>query len=108
MADKDMNQQLLDAQSEIVELKAKTKTTLTGMQFLTLFLIGPLFAAFVAMGLIIVFKTVQSPATIAPHLDIILLCFSIFSLPCTAAASAIMTLLSDEIKSKIRRDSNEE
>ena len=101
MADKDMNQQLLDAQAEIVELKAKTKTTLTGMQFLTLFLLGPLFLAFISMGIIIVYKTTSNPSTVAPHLDIILLAFSIFSAPCVAAASSITALMSDEIKSKI-------
>ena len=47
-----VEEQLLAAQSKIVELEAKTKTTLTGSQFLTIVLIGPLFLAFVTLGAI--------------------------------------------------------
>jgi hypothetical protein len=39
----DLQSELLEAQRQIVELQARTKTTLTGAQFLTIVLIGPLF-----------------------------------------------------------------
>jgi hypothetical protein len=39
----DLRSELLEAQRQIVELQARTKTTLTGAQFLTIVLIGPLF-----------------------------------------------------------------
>jgi hypothetical protein len=93
---------LLDAQQEIVELQARTKTTLTGTQFLTIVLIGPLFLAFVTLGVLIVWKTTSKPAEIAPHLDIILVAFSIFALPVTSAAGVIVGLMGDELKARIR------
>jgi hypothetical protein len=61
-------EELLEAQRRIVELEARTKTTLTGTQFLTIVLVGPLFLAFVTLGVLIVWKTTSNPAEIAPHL----------------------------------------
>ena len=93
---------LLSAQQQIAELEARTKTTLTGSQFLTIVLIGPLFLAFVTLGVLIVWKTTSKPAEIAPHLDIILVAFSIFALPVTSAAGVIVGLMNDEIKGRIK------
>ena len=59
---------LLDARAEIVDIKASTNTTLTGSQLLTIVLVGPLFLAFVTLGVLIVWKTTSKPAEIAPHL----------------------------------------
>lgn len=64
----DLQHELLDARQRIVELEARTKTTLTGTQFLTIVLIGPLFLAFVTLGVLIVWKATSKPAEIAPHL----------------------------------------
>ena len=97
----DLEQELLNAKSKIAELEASNKTTLTGGQFLTMLMLGPLFLAFVALGVIIVYKVTSNPATVAPHLDVILLALSIFSLPVTSAAGVIVALMSDEIKAKI-------
>lgn len=55
------------------------------------------------LGVIIVWKVTSKPAEIAPHLDVILLALSIFSLPVTGAAASIVALMSDEIKSKISK-----
>ena len=99
--DKDLERELLSARLQIVELQAKTKTTLTGAQFLTIVLIGPLFLAFGTLGVLIVWKTTSKPAEVAPHLDIILVAFSIFALPVTSSAGVIVGLMSDEIKSRI-------
>jgi hypothetical protein len=93
---------LLESKAKIVELEAKTKTTLTGSQFLTICLVGPLFLAFVTLGVLIVWKTTSKPQEIAPHLDIILVAFAIFANPVTAAAGMIVSLMSDEIKAKIK------
>ena len=38
----DLEKELIEARQEIVELKARTKTTLTGSEFLTIVLVGPL------------------------------------------------------------------
>ena len=86
MSLKSTEEELLEAKAKIVELEARTKTTLTGSQFLTIVLVGPLFLAFVALGVIIVWKVTSRPAEIAPHLDIILVAFAIFANPVTAAA----------------------
>jgi hypothetical protein len=98
----ELRQNLLSAQQQIAELEARTKTTLTGSQFLTIVLIGPLFLAFVTLGVLIVWKTTSKPAEIAPHLDIILVAFSIFALPVTSAAGVIVGLMSDEIKGRTK------
>ena len=97
--------QLLEANTKIAELEAKTKTTLTGSQFLTIVLIGPLFLAFVTLGVLIVWKTTSKPAEIAPHLDIILVAFAIFANPVTAASAVIVSIMQDDMKSKYKEDS---
>ena len=38
----ELHQELAEARQEIVELKAATRTTLTGSEFLTIVLVGPL------------------------------------------------------------------
>jgi hypothetical protein len=96
MADKDLEQELLEAKATIVELEAKTKTTLTGSQFLTIVLVGPLFLAFVTLGVLIVWKTTSKPSEIAPHLDIILVAFAIFANPVTAAAGVIVGMMQED------------
>lgn len=99
-----IQEELDDARRKIIDLEARTKTTLTGSQFLTIVLIGPLFLAFVTLGVLIVWKTTSKPAEIAPHLDIILVAFSIFALPVTSAAGVIVGLMSDEIKGRVNKD----
>ena len=100
----DPQRELEEARQRIAELEIRTKTTLTGSQFLTIVLIGPLFLAFVTLGVLIVWKTTSKPAEIAPHLDIILVAFSIFALPVTSAAGVIVGLMSDEIKGRMKSD----
>jgi hypothetical protein len=100
MTEESLEKELLEARQKIVELEAKTKTTLTGSQFLTIVLVGPLFLAFVTLGVLIVWKTTSKPAEIAPHLDIILVAFAIFANPVTAAAGVIVGLMQDDMKQK--------
>jgi hypothetical protein len=97
-------EELLEAKARIVELEASTKTTLSGSQFLVICLVGPLFLAFVALGVLIVWKTTSRPAEIAPHLDIILVAFAIFANPVTAAAGVIVGLMADEVKGGKKKD----
>ena len=100
MSLKSTEEELLEAKAKIVELEARTKTTLTGSQFLTIVLVGPLFLAFVALGVIIVWKVTSRPAEIAPHLDIILVAFAIFANPVTAAAGVIVGMMQDDGRKK--------
>lgn len=101
MNEPNLEEELFDAKQKIIELEASTKTTLTGSQFLVIILVGPLFMAFVTLGVLIVYKVTSKPAEVAPHLDVILLALSIFSLPVTSAAAAIVGIMSDELKAKI-------
>jgi len=64
--------------------------TLTGTDFLTLVLIGPIIFAFIVLGVIIVWKTTTNPEAVAPHLDIILVAFAIFANPVTMAIGALV------------------
>ena len=105
--EKTASEELLEAKQKIIELEASTKTTLTGSQFLVIILVGPLFMAFVTLGVLIVYKVTSKPAEVAPHLDVILLALSIFSLPVTSAAAAIVGIKSDELKAKIGEKKNE-
>ena len=100
MSLKSTEEELVEAKAKIVELEARTKTTLTGSQFLTIVLVGPLFLAFVALGVIIVWKVTSRPAEIAPHLDIILVAFAIFANPVTAAAGVIVGMMQDDGRKK--------
>ena len=100
MSLKSTEEELLEAKAKIVELEARTKTTLTGSQFLTIVLVGPLFLAFVALGVIIVWKVTSKPAEVAPHLDIILVAFAIFANPVTAAAGVIVGMMQDDGRKK--------
>lgn len=99
--DDDLRGQLLEAHRRIIDLESRTKTTLTGTQLLVILLVGPLFLAFVTLGILIVWKTTSNPTVVAPHLDIILLAFAIFANPVSAATGVIVGLMADEIKSKI-------
>ena len=98
--DTKIQEQLIEARAKIAELEQKTKTTLSGSQFLVIVLIGPLFLALVSLGVLIVWKTTSNPTTVAPHLDIILVAFSIFANPVSAAAGVITGLLVDSEKGK--------
>jgi hypothetical protein len=104
MATEDLQGELQEARQRIAELEAKTKTTLTGNQFLVIVLVGPLFLAFVALGVLIVWKTTSKPAEVAPHLDIILVSLAIFANPVTAAAAQVMNALSEERKERAKNN----
>ena len=71
----DIREELRLAREEIAGLRIKATTTLSGTEFLTLLMVGPVIAAFVILGVIIVWKTTSNPDQVAPHLDIILVAF---------------------------------
>jgi len=92
----DVVEQLIQARVEIERLKGKTSTTLSGTEFLTLLFVLPIILAFVVLGVIIIWKTTSSPETVAPHLDIILVAFAMFSGPVTAfVATMAQRLVND-------------
>ena len=80
----DRQDELIEARVEIERLKAKTSTTLSGTEFLTLIFVLPIILSFVCLGIIIVWKATSNPAEVAPHLDIVLVAMGLFSGPVTA------------------------
>ena len=96
---KSVEEQLLEAKTEIIELKISSKTTITGAQFLAIVLVGPLFLSFCVLGVLIVWKTLSNPAQIAPHLELILISFAIFATPVTSAAGIVISQIQQK-KSK--------
>ena len=71
------------------------KYMLSGIEFLMLVLIGPIIFAFILLGTIIVSKVTTNPMEVAPHLDIILLAFAIFSNPVGLAVAALVQRLKE-------------
>ena len=100
----DLQEKLLESVREIERLKAKTSTTLNGTEFLTIIFIFPLIMAFVILGILIVYKTTTNPAEVGPHLDIVLVAFSIFSAPITAFVATLAQRLMADAKVKTEVD----
>ena len=96
--------ELMDARIEIERLRAKTTTTLTGTEFLTLLFVLPVILSFVCLGILIVYKTTSNPAEVAPHLDIVLVAMGLFSGPVTAFIATISQRLVAEGKQKGSED----
>ena len=95
-----LREELALAREEIATLRVKATTTLTGTEFLTLLMVGPVIAAFVILGIIIVWKTTSNPESVAPHLDIILVAFAIFANPVSGALGAVVGRFADDRKKK--------
>jgi len=96
----DMREELRLAREDIASLRIKATTTLSGTEFLTLLMLGPVVAAFVILGTTIIWKATSNPEQVAPHLDIILVAFAIFATPVGAGLAAITSRFSDEGKKK--------
>ena len=96
----DIREELALAREEIAELRIKATTTLSGNEFLTLLMVFPVIAAFVVLGVVIVWKTTSNPDQVAPHLDIILVAFAIFSNPVSGAIGAVVGKFAEEKRQK--------
>ena len=96
----EIRDELALAREEIANLRIKATTTLSGTEFLTLLMLGPVVAAFVILGTVIIWKATSNPDQVAPHLDIILVAFAIFATPVGAGLAAITSRFSDEGKRK--------
>ena len=60
MADDQLTQlqeRLIESTAEIERLKAKSTTTLSGAEFMTILMVFPVILSFVILGVIIVWKT---------------------------------------------------
>ena len=96
----DIREELALAREEIANLRIKATTTLSGTEFLTLLMVGPVIAAFVILGIIIVWKTTSNPDEVAPHLDTILVAFAIFANPVSGALGAVVGRFAEDKKKK--------
>jgi|TARA_R110002020_G_scaffold258165_1_gene471870 hypothetical protein len=94
----DLRSELTETRVELERVKLRATTTLSGAEFLTLIMLAPVVAAFVILGIIIVWKTTSNPAAVAPHLDIILVAYAIFATPTTAGLAAITARFAKEEK----------
>jgi small-conductance mechanosensitive channel len=98
--ERNLNEELVEARIQIERLKAKSSTTLTGTEFLTLLFVLPVILSFVTLGIVIIWKTTSNPAEVAPHLDIVLVAMGLFSGPVTAFIATIsQRLVADGKKS---------
>jgi hypothetical protein len=96
----EIREELRQAREDIASLRVKATTTLSGTEFLTLLMLGPVVAAFVILGTVIIWKATSNPDSVAPHLDIILVAFAIFATPVGAGLAAITSRFSDEGRKK--------
>jgi len=103
-----LREELAQARKEISSLRTKASTTLSGAEFLTLIFLFPLVASFCILGVTIIWKTTSNPAEVAPHLDIILVSFSIFSVPVSGALGAIVGRYADPNKGGKKKEDNED
>ena len=94
----ELREQLTSTRIELERVKLRATTTLSGVEFLTLILLAPVVAAFVILGILIIYKTTTNPGEVAPHLDLILVAFAIFATPTTAGLAAITAKFADEKK----------
>ena len=103
MADDQLTQlqeRLIESTAEIERLKAKSTTTLSGAEFMTILMVFPVILSFVILGFIIVWKTTSNPTEVAPHLDIVLVAMGLFSGPVTAFIATLAQRLMTESKAK--------
>ena len=96
----DLRDQLAETRIELEKVKLRATTTLSGAEFLTLIMLAPVVAAFVILGIIIVWKTTSNPASVAPHLDLILVAYAVLATPTTAGLAAVTSRFSDEKRGK--------
>ena len=96
----DLREQLAETRIELEKVKLRATTTLSGAEFLTLIMMAPMVAAFVILGIIIVWKTTSNPASVAPHLDLILVAYAVLATPTTAGLAAVTSRFSDEKRGK--------
>ena len=96
--ERSITEELIEARVEIERLKAKTSTTLSGTEFLTLLFMMPIILSFVLMGTVIIWRTTSNPAEVAPHLDLVLVAMGLFSGPVTAFIATLAQRLVNDGK----------
>ena len=101
---KALQERLIETATEMERLRAKSMTTLSGAEFMTILMVFPLILSFTILGIIIVWKTTSNPAEVAPHLDLVLVAMGLFSGPVTAFVATLAQRLMSEAKAKGAKD----
>ena len=100
--ERNIAEELVEARIQIERLRAKSSTTLTGTEFLTLLFMMPIIISFVLMGTVIIWRTTANPSEVAPHLDLVLVAMGLFSGPVTAfVATMAQRLVADGKKAPV-------
>jgi len=101
---RELQDRLIASAAEMERLKARSMTTLSGAEFMTILMVFPLILSFTILGIIIVWKTTSNPAEVAPHLDLVLVAMGLFSGPVTAFVATLAQRLMTESKQKGDKD----
>jgi len=101
---RELQDRLIASAAEMERLKARSMTTLSGAEFMTILMVFPLILSFTILGIIIVWKTTSNPAEVAPHLDLVLVAMGLFSGPVTAFVATLAQRLMTESTAKGDKD----
>ncbi len=82
-------------QQEVIELRTKSTTNLSGAEFTFLLLSFPVILSFCVLGVCLIVMSITNSA-ILQNIDKLLLVFSIFSVP----ATGILSKMAEQISSK--------
>ncbi len=104
----ELRREIEDLLRQKADLEAKTKTALSPVSFIVILVFVPICWAFVGLGILIVWKTTSNPAEVAPHLDIILVAFAIFSGPVVAGVKDLTTMLGAERAANKKAEAEED
>lgn len=96
----DIREQLAETRIELATVKLKSTTVISGTELLVILCFFPLCAAFVILGIIIIWKVTSSPETVGPYLDVILLALAVVSNPVSAGIGTLLGRYSEEAKNK--------
>ena len=96
----DIREQLAETRIELATVKLKSTTVISGTELHVILCFFPLCAAFVILGIIIIWKVTSSPETVGPYLDVILLALAVVSNPVSAGIGTLLGRYSEEAKNK--------
>ena len=96
----DIREQLAETRIELATVKLKSTTVISGTELLVILCFFPLCAAFVILGIIIIWKVTSSPETVGPYLYVILLALAVVSNPVSAGIGTLLGRYSEEAKNK--------
>ena len=96
----ELREQLAETRIELATVKLKSTTVISGTELLVILCFFPLCAAFVILGIIIIWKVTSSPETVGPYLDVILLALAVVSNPVSAGIGTLLGRYADESRSK--------